>query len=146
MKDITLTNISTATVILSMSDLRFRRELAPGRSCKVDEEIFKEMQFDAGINSLIAGHYILVQGVEEEVLPTETPVVDSARIAEILEKQDITTFAQFLPTAAQAEREAVVQIAIDKRIMAPAFVSLIKKYCGVDIVAAINLKHLAEDE
>ena len=63
----------------------------------------------------------------------------------MLEKQDITAFAKFIPNAAPAEKDTVVQLAVDMGITNGGFVTLIKKYCDVDVISAINTKHLVEE-
>lgn len=147
MNKMTIQNISSAIVVLSMPDLHFRRELTPGRSCQIDEDLYNEMCFDPGFNGLIEDHYISIIKVDEENHSTQVTgqAMNGAQIAEMLDKQDVTAFAQFIPKAAQAERDTVVQMAIEKRITQPAFVSLIKKYCGTDVIQAISMQHLAEE-
>lgn len=147
MSEITIKNISTTTVVLALPDMHFRREIVPGRTIPISKEVYDALIFDPGTNNLVNDHYIVFNGIAEEEQPAApTPVVESAAIAEMLDKQDVTAFAKFIPNAAQAEREAVVQLAVAKGITTPAFVSLIKKYCDVDIIQSINLKHLAEEK
>jgi len=64
----------------------------------------------------------------------------------MLDKSDITAFAKFIPTATEAEKDSVVQLAVDKGITHSGFVALIKKYCDVDIINAINVKHQSEEK
>lgn len=148
MDKITIKNISTATIILSFDDLKFRRELVPGRTVSVDRSVYEEMTFDPGFNSMIDEHYLRIIGLDddEQVAVSATPIFENSTIAKILDSQDITSFAKMIPTAAPAEKESIVQLAIEKRITNPAFVSLIKKYCDVDVISAINMKHLAEED
>ena len=147
MKKIIIKNISSATVVLSFSDLGFRRDLTPGRSLTVERDTFNEMTFDPGFNSLIEEHYLLIKGLEEdeEISTSSSQVFDVSSIERIINDQDIVAFAKMIPTATPAEKETIVQLAIDKKITNSAFVSLIKKYCDVDIMSAINLKYLAEE-
>ena len=58
---------------------------------------------------------------------------------------NITEFAKFIPNAAEAEKETAVKLAIEKGITNSGFTALIKKYCGVDVISAINMKHQAEE-
>ena len=105
------------------------------------------MVFDPGFNSLIGEHYIKVEGLDEEehVAVLSSPVFDRAALANMLDKQDITAFAKFIPAAAPAEKETVVQLAVEKKITNSAIVALIKKYCDVDIISAIHMQHQAEE-
>lgn len=146
MDKITIKNISTATVVVSVPDLKIRRELIPGRSFNVSREDYEEMTFDPGFNGLINDHYLSVIGLDEETFVEDnTPVYDFSAIANMLDKLDVTAFAKFIPTAAQAERDTVVKFAVEKGITHPAFVKLIKQYCDVDVIAAINRKHQVEE-
>lgn len=143
MEKVTIKNISSANIILSFGDLKFRRELVPGRSITVEKEIYDEMLFDPGFDSMVNEHYLYVNGPEE--IQEETSVLDRAAISKILDEIDITTFAKIIPNAAPAEKETIVQLAIEKRITNSAIVSLIKKYCDVDIISAIHMQHQAEE-
>ena len=59
----------------------------------------------------------------------------------MLDALDVSTFAKMIPTAAKAEKDTIVELAIKKGITHPAFVKLIQQYCDVDIIEAINKKH-----
>lgn len=143
---VTVTNISSATIVINSPELRIRRELIPGRTVAFSHEDFEQLMFDPGFESLITDHYLKVTGLEEESAPVanEDKVFSSADIERMLDNLDITTFARFIPTAKEAERDTVVKLAIEKGITNTAFVTLIKKYCDVDIIGAINMKHQIE--
>lgn len=144
---ITVKNISSALVVLTVPELRFRRELRPGREVPLSQEEYDTMMFDPGINNMVQDHFIIFNGVESDKsmnLETE-PVLDVAAIKKMLEKQDITSFAKFIPTAAPAEKDTVIRLAVDMGITNSGFVALIKKYCDVDIISAINTKHQVEE-
>jgi len=147
MKNITIKNISTAKIYLTIPSIRFSRELMPGREIPITEDEYREMTFDTGCMGLIEGHFIKVSGVEEsEQVSVVTDVYESTEIARMLDTLNITDFAKFIPTASVAEKESVVKLAVDKGITHPGFVQLIKKYCDVDIINAINMKHQAEEK
>jgi hypothetical protein len=59
---------------------------------------------------------------------------------------DITNFAKFIPHATAAEKESAVTLAIQHKITNNAIVALIKKYCDVDVINAINVAHDAEEK
>lgn len=144
---ITVKNISSALVVLTVPELRFRRELRPGREVPLSQEEYDTMMFDPGINNMVQDHFIIFNGIESDKsmnLEAE-PVLDVAAIKEMLEKQDITAFAKFIPTAAPAEKDTVIRLAVDMGITNSGFVALIKKYCDVDIISAINTKHQVEE-
>lgn len=147
MDKITIKNISSANIILSFQDLNLRRELVPGRSVAVDKNTYEEMLFDAGFDSMINEHYLQILGLEEDETAAEvsSTVVDRMAISKILDDTDITAFAKLIPNAAPAEKDTIVQLAIEKRITNPAIVSLIKKYCNMDIISVIHMQHQAEE-
>ena len=147
MENITLKNVSTAKIYLSIPAIGFKREMMPGRTIPLTEDEYREFTFDPGCMSLLEGHFLRVFGIEEEkqVTPIEN-VFEATDIARMLDELDITAFAKFIPTATTAEKESVVQLAIDRGITHNGFVTLIKKYCDVDIINAINMKHQAEEK
>lgn len=145
---ITIKNMSSSMVSLYVPSIRFNRELPPGRVVPLSKEEYEELMYDSGVLALINGHYLKVEGVEEDkqVAVETSPAFDVAAINAMFEKNDITGFAKFIPHATEAERETVVRLAVDKGITSPAFVALIKKYCDVDIINAINIKHQSEEK
>lgn len=150
MSKITVKNISSANLVIIAPNLRFRRELVPGRTIPLTSEEYEELSFDSGFAALLNGHYIRLDGVPEEeqmvTVDNADKIYDVSTIAKILDEGDITSFAKFLPTAAQAEKDTVVKLAVEKGITNSGFTALIKKYCGVDVISAINFKHQAEEK
>lgn len=145
MDKITIKNISYATVSIYVPDIKFNRTLVPNRVISVDKDTYEELTFDTGFNALVRNHYIQVSGIEEdEAVEKIENVYDTQAIAEMLDSKNITAFANFIPTAAPAEKEAAVQLAVEKGITHPGFVELIKKYCDRDIISLINMKHESE--
>ena len=147
MRNITVKNISTAKVYLNVPHSTFNPELMPGRVIPISEEDYRNMLQDNGCRSLIDGHYVKIEGLEsyEELVPAEQ-VVGVTEIAKMLDTLDVTAFAKFIPNATTAEKESVVALAVNRGITHPGFVQLIKKYCDVDIINAINMKHQAEEK
>lgn len=147
MSQITMKNISTANVVVAIPELNFRRELSPGRTVPLTRAQYEDLMFDPGFTTLVRGHYISVTGIEEDKQVEEVgKVFDSIAISKMLDAQDVTAFAKFIPTAAPAEKETVVQMAIEKGITNNAITALIKKYCDVDVIKAINVKHELEEK
>lgn len=144
---IKIKNISSATVVITEPNIRFRRVLLPGREIPVADEDYKELSFDTGFNAMVREHYIMIEGVEKgEEVQEVGNVVDRDKIAKMFDDNDITAFAKFIPDAAPAEKDSIVELAVAKRITNNAFTALIKKYCDVDVIQAINVKHLVEDD
>lgn len=150
MEGISVKNVSTATVIITSDtgEKRFRRELIPGRKISLNQDDYEELMFDPGFVNLIRAHYIKVDGVPEEtaVQQNEENVFEVADIEALFAKKDYVGFAKFIPKATMAEKETTVELAIKRGITDPGFTSLIKNYCGVDVIQAISFKHQAEEK
>lgn len=146
MNKITLKNISSGTVVISVPDVGFRREMMPNREFAITQEEYNAIIFDPGVNALVEGHYITFSGLDEDevAIADSENVVDTATISQMLKSGDITAFAKFLPNAKDAEKETAVKLAIEYKITDNAFIALIKKYCDVDVISAINLQHQLE--
>lgn len=147
MSKITIKNISSATVSLFDPVIKLNRELVPGRAVPVSDEMYDDLSLDPGFVALLRGHYIRVDGVEEEnQVEMVGNIYTKADIEKMLDDRDVTTFAKFIPNASDAEKDSVVNLAVDKGITDNAFTVLIKKYCNVDVINAISVKHQAEEK
>ena len=144
---IRIKNISTSLVSLYAPNIKFNRELIPGRSIPLTNDEYEELTFDPGFMALVRGHYIKIEGVEKDkqVAVVEN-VFDSSEINNMLIKGDVTAFAKFIPRATDAEKESAVTLAVEHKITNAGIVALIKRYCDVDIINAINVKHEAEEK
>lgn len=144
---ITIKNISTNLVSLYLPNVHFNRELMPGREIPVSPEEYEEMTFDTGFMSLVNGHYIKINGVEEDQqVEVVENVFEASEIEKMLVKGDVTAFAKFIPHATDAEKESAVTLAVEHKITNAGIVALIKKYCDVDVIQAIAAKHDAEEK
>lgn len=144
---IRIKNASTSLVSLYVPSIRFNRELTPGRSIPISQEEYEELTFDPGFMALVNGHYVVVEGVSEEQLVTDVgQVFEASKIQKMLLDNDVTAFARFIPKATQAEKESAVTLAIEHKITNTGIVTLIKKYCDVDVIDAMAKKHDAEEK
>ena len=144
---IRIKNVSTSLVSLYVPSIKLNRELTPGRSIPVTEEEYDELTFDPGFTALVDGHYIIVEGItEDQQVANVGPVFEASKIQKMLLENNITEFAKFIPKATEAEKESAVTLAVEHKITNQGFVTLIKKYCGVDIIDAIAKKHDAEEK
>ena len=147
MNKITIKNISSATVSLFDPIIKLNRELIPGRIVPITQEMYEDLSLDPGFVALIRGHYIRVDGVEdEEQIEIIKNVYSKDDIESMLNKRDVTTFAKFIPYATAAEKDTIIKLAVDKGITDNAFAVLIQKYCDVDIINAINVKHQTDEK
>ena len=144
---ITIKNISTTTVCI-IGENKFRRELVPGREIAIPRAVYDELMYDSGFNNLLAAHFIRVTGVAEDEAPVlqSERIYDAEKIAEILKTKNYTELASLLPTATIAEKDSLVELAIKNDIVDNGVNTLIKKYCGVDVISAINQKHQAMEK
>lgn len=144
---IKIKNVSTSLVSLYVPSIKLNRELTPGRTIPVSEEEYEELTFDPGFLALINGHYLVVQGVEKDRQVAEVgPVYEASNIEKMLVNNDVVAFAKFIPHATEAEKESAVTLAVEHKITNTGIVTLIKKYCDVDVINAINMKHDAEEK
>ena len=144
---IRIKNISTNLVSLYAPNIHFNRELMPGREIPVSQEEYEELTFDTGFMQLVNGHYLRVLGVEEEQqVEVVENIVEASEIEKMLVNGDVTAFAKFIPKATEAEKESAVTLAVEHKITNSGIVTLIKKYCDVDVIQAIAAKHDAEEK
>ena len=144
---IRITNVSTSLVSLYVPAIKLNRDLVPGRTISITPEEYEELTFDSGFNALVKGHYIKIDGVEEnKQVEVINNIFDASKIEQMLLKGDVTAFAKFIPNATIAEKESAVTLAIEHKITNAGINALIKKYCDVDVISAISMKHDAEEK
>lgn len=149
MAKITLKNISSATVVIGSTNSTMRsRSLAPGRIITLTPSEYEDLMYEPGVQNMIHGGYIRIDGVQEEraVIETPTNVMDKDEIIKMIDNKDITAFAKYIKIAPSAAKETIVQYVVDNNITDNAFTALIKTYCGVDVIQAISVKHQAEEK
>ena len=144
MEKITIKNICNAMVSIHVPEANFSREIPSGREIPIPHDTYEALTFDQGFMNLVNMHYVQVLGVpaEEAIVPPEEVITTKDEISKMLDDLDITAFAKFIPNAAPAEKETVVDLAVEKKITHSGFVTLIKKYCGRDVIDLIHMKHL----
>ena len=144
---IKIKNVSTSLVSLYVPSIKLNRELTPGRAIPVSQEEYEELTFDPGFMALVNGHYVVIEGVEEDYQVANVgPVFEASKIEKMLLENNVTAFAKFIPNATEAEKESAVTLAVEHKIINAGIVALIKKYCDVDIIQAIAAKHDAEEK
>ena len=149
MAKITLKNISSATVVIGSTNGNLRsRSLAPNRVITLTPSEYEDLMYEPGVQNMIRGGYIKIEGVEEDRAVIETPwnVKERDEIIKMLDNRDITAFAKYITVATSAAKDTIVQYVVNHNITDNAFTALIKKYCGVDVIQAIAVKHQAEEK
>lgn len=133
-------NVGSSTVIILCTDLRFRRKLMPGREVALTKEVYDELSFDTGFQTLVQVGSLRVSGAEtedSEVIMSDKTVLSREEIKEIFEKKDYSKFAKEIKDASPATKESVAAVAVEMRVVDNGFVSLINKYCNIDLLSAI---------
>lgn len=133
-------NVGSSTVIILCTDLRFRRKLMPGREVALTKEVYDELSFDTGFQTLVQVGSLRVSGAEtedSEVIVSDKTVLSREEIKEIFEKKDYSKFAKEIKNASPATKESVAAVAVEMRVVDNGFVSLINKYCNMDLLSAI---------
>ena len=144
---IRIKNVSTSLVSLYVPAIKLNRELTPGRAVPITEEEYEELTFDPGFMALVNGHYVVVEGISADQQVADVgPVFEASKIQNMLLTNDVTAFAKFIVNATDAEKDSAVTLAVEHKITNNGIVTLIKKYCGVDIIDAIAKKHDAEEK
>jgi len=149
MSKITLKNISSATVVVGSPNSNMRsRSLAPNRVISLTPEEYEDLMYEPGIQNMIRGGYIKISGVEEARAVIETPsnVLEKDSIIKMIDNRDITAFAKYIQVAPSAAKDTIVQYVVENNITDNAFTALIKKYCDIDVIQAISVKHQAEEK
>lgn len=147
MSKITIKNVSTATIRLYDPETRFNRDFAPGRVIPITREQYENFTYDSGFMNILRAGFIKISGLEEDDIVEEVKESKGKElIIKMLQEKDITNFSKFLPKATIADKESVVEIARQLKVTDNAFTALIKKYCGVDIIKAIDIEHQANEK
>lgn len=145
---IKIKNISNYTVYVVSPDTNTHRKLLPGREIGISQEIYDELSFDIGFEKLVKHGSIRVTGVDKnvsEVIETPFTSLTPVEIRKLFSEKDYSGFTKAIQSASPATKEAMAAIAIEDRITDNAFIALIKKYCDVDVVAAITTQIKAEE-
>lgn len=147
MSKITVKNISSGTVVISVPEISFNRSLSPGRVIPITQEQYDDLLFDPGVQVLARAGYIKFFGAEkgEELEVKEGSIKDKDEIEAMMAKRDIVAFAKYIPNASPAAKEVIVNYAVKNNVVDNAFTALIKKYCDVDVINAISIKRQSEE-
>ena len=109
---------------------------------------------------MLAG--IISSNVSVSHVPNDVRNFSATSLADISDKMDFLLLGEesallnsmsvglantsFIPNATDAEKESTVNLAVEHKITNSGIVGLIKKYCGVDVIQAIAVKHDAEEK
>lgn len=133
-------NISSSNVTLICAPLRFRRPLTPSREIALTREIYDELSFDPGFQTMVEIGILKVSGAEEEnaaVIESSMVTLSREEIKKMFDDKDYTGFAKAIQDASPATKESIMAIAVEMRIADKGFASLIDKYCNTNVLDAI---------
>lgn len=147
---ITVKNMSSGMLTLVAPNFHFRRSLNPGQEAPVPRDVFDELSFDPGFQTLARSGYFKIKGLEEMdsgivETPAEDTMADVVSIKKMLTEHDLTKFKKFIAKASPVAKETIVQQAVALNITDPSFTALIKKHCGVDVINAITTERQANE-
>ena len=140
-------NIGSSTVYVIAPDMKFHRKLVPGRELPLSQEVYDELTFDPGFQNLIQAGCLRISGIEEnagEIIETPYTVLSRDEIKILYVQKNYKEFAETLRNASPATKESIANLAVEMRIADAGFTTLIKKYCGVDVLEAIARKDLED--
>lgn len=153
MDKVILKNAGNGTLCLSYpnQNIKFRAVLLPNREVSISREDYEDILYDAGTLELIQNGALLVIEGEKKTRTLEEAIVEDKKDADgiVLSREEVInllqngTIAQFttaIRTASSATRESIGQVAVELAIADGAHTELIKKYCGIDVIKALNLK------
>ena len=133
-------NISSSNVTLICTPLHFRRPLTPSREIALTREVYDELSFDPGFQTLVEIGILKVSGAEEEnaaVIESSLTSLSRDEIKKIFEEKNYAEFAKTIQDVSPATKESIIALAVEMRIVDKGFVSLINKYCDIDVLSAI---------
>ena len=93
---IQIKNISSSTMNIICTDFKFRRKLPVGREIPVAKEIYDELCYDTGFQSMVKFGMLKISGpeIEEaEVIETDYTVLSADETTDIFHQYDTSTFA-----------------------------------------------------
>lgn len=154
-------NTSGFSILLSYPNAKARFDLTPNRQVSISEAVFEEMKYDAGTEDLL--RYGVIQFITEdgqkktlEELLNPTPntenvseiedktdgkiVLSKEEVIKLLQEGTIAQFTKTVKNASAATLETIGQMAIELSVADGARTELIKKYCGIDVLQALNYK------
>ena len=146
MAKVKIKNTSTYKLSIILENVRYRRDLNPGAETTLPEDVFEEFNYDNGCRNYVRNGFIKVITDDEDIkesLP-EAPKDIDMDAERLVTKKTVQELAAVLKEASTAMKDKVVQAAIKHSIADAPRVTLIKTYCGVDVLNALALQRSME--
>lgn len=142
MSKVKIKNTSGYRISIILDNVRYRRDLNPGQETVIPEDVFEEFNFDNGCRNYMRNGFlkVITEDVEiKEQLP-EIPEDVDMDADDVVTNKSIAEFTAILKNASPAMKEKIVAAAIKNSTMDAPKVALIKNYCNVDVLQALNLQ------
>ena len=142
MSKVQIKNTSGYRISIILDNVRYRRDLNPGQETVIPEDVFEEFNFDNGCRNYMRNGFlkVITDDVEiKEQLP-EIPEDVDMDADDVVTNKSIAEFTAILKNASPAMKEKIVAAAIKNSTMDAPKVALIKNYCNVDVLQALNLQ------
>lgn len=143
MSKVKIKNTSTYQVSIILDNVRYRRDLKPGQTTTLpDEAVVEEFNYDTGCRNYVKSGFLQVITDDESVIEAlpEAPADIELDVYALLTKGTVSQLEAALRTGSPALKERVIDVAIKNSIVDAARVMLIKKYCDVDVLQALNIQ------
>ena len=104
-------NISSSNVTLICTPLHFRRPLTPSREIALTREVYDELSFDPGFQTLVEIGILKVSGAEEEnaaVIESSMTSLSRDEIKKIFEEKNYAEFAKTIQDVSPATKESII--------------------------------------
>lgn len=143
MAKVKIKNISSYDVLITLPNVRYRRDLRPGQTSDLADDVFEEFNFDPGCRAYVRNGFIKVITEDETIKETleVAPENIDLDVDDLLKNKPIAEFAQIMKTASDSLKNKIVDRAMALSITDVAHNSVIKACCGVDILAALALQN-----
>lgn len=142
MSKVRIKNTSNFVISIILNNVRYRRDLNPGQETVLPEDAFEEFNFDTGCRSYVKNGYLKVIAddpvVKESVV--EGPRDVDIDVNDLLTNKSVNDLAVALKNGSASFYDKVATAAIKLSISDAARCSLIKHYCGIDVLNAIALQ------
>lgn len=135
------------TVGLTIPDLRFKREFTKeGETKSIDFDTLFEGVTSLGVKTLFDEGILYIEnkqdridlGLEEEGQPEKFKILNRGQILKLLKVDPISKLEETLSTLPLEQINRVAEVAIEEKFTDFDKCTLIKKFCGIDIISSVQ--------
>ena len=146
-RKVTVKSMVNYTVILNIPYLRFKREFTKeGEMKSIDFDTLFEGMTTQGVRTLFDEGILYIEnqkdridlGLEEEGQEEKFKVLNRTQIIKLLKIDPISTLEDMLPKLPREQINRIAEVAIAEKFTDFDKCSLIKKYCGTDIISSVQ--------